>query len=215
MSKRKAAITGIYAYTPDYVLTNAELETIVDTTDEWITTRTGIKERRIEKDPSKPTSHLGMKAVEGLLKKTNTDPSQIDFLICATATPDMLFPATANIICDKVGAKNAFGFDISAACSGFLYAISIGTKFIESGTHKKVVVVGADKMSTIVNYEDRRTCIIFGDAGGAALLEPSKDGLGVQDSVLRSDGSGREYLYLTAGGSHKPASHETVDNKEH
>lgn len=215
MSKQKAAIAGIYAYTPSYVLTNAELETIVDTNDDWIVTRTGIRERRIEKDPTKASSDIGMKAVEGLLKKTNTSPAEIDLLICATATPDMLFPATANIICDKVGIKNAFSFDVSAACTGFLYALSVASKFVESGSHKKIVVVGSDKMTSIVDYEDRRTCVLFGDAAGAVLLEPSENGFGIQDSILSSDGAGREFLYLAAGGSAKPASHETVDNKEH
>ena len=215
MVKLKAAITGIFAYTPDYILTNAELEKMVDTNDEWIVSRTGIKERRIEKNPNLAASDLGAKAVEGLLNKMNLTPSDIDLLICATATPDMLFPATANIICDKIGIKNGFGFDVSAACSGFLYGLSIASKFIESGSHKKIVVVGTDKMSSIVDYEDRRTCILFGDAAGAALLEPLENGLGIQDAILRSDGVGRKYLYLTAGGSAKPASYETVAAKEH
>lgn len=215
MNKITAAITGIHGYVPDYVLTNKELEGMVDTNDDWITTRTGIKERRILKGEGKGTSDLGVEAIKGLLKKTNTDVSEIDMIICATATPDMLFPSTACIIADKVGAINAFGYDLMAACSGFLYSLATASKFIESGANKKIIVVGADKMSSIVDYQDRATCIIFGDGAGAVLLEPSSDGLGVQDCILRSDGSGRNSLYLKAGGSVKPASHETVDAREH
>ena len=215
MSKITAAITGIQGYVPDYILTNKELETMVDTNDEWITTRTGVKERRILKGEGKGSSDMGAEAVKGLLKKTNTTAEEIDLIICATATPDMIFPSTACIIADKVGAKNAFAYDIMAACSGFLYSVDTASKFIESGSYKKIIVVGADKMSSIVDYTDRSTCILFGDGAGAVLLEPSEKGLGIQDSILKSDGSGRNFLYLKAGGSVKPASHETIDNKEH
>jgi len=215
MIKQRAAITGIQGYVPDYILTNKELETYLDTNDEWITSRTGIKERRILKGEGKGSSDLGAEAVKGLLKKTNISAEEIDLIICATATPDMIFPSTACIIADKVGAKNAFAYDLMAACSGFLYALSTASKFIETGTHKKVIVVGADKMSSIVDYQDRTTCIIFGDGAGAVMLEPSRDGLGVQDAILRSDGSGREFLHMKAGGSVKPASHETIDAREH
>ena len=215
MGKNIAAITGVQGYVPDYILTNKELEKIVDTNDEWIISRTGIKERRILKGEGKGTSILGIEAVKGLLKKTNINAEEVDLIICATATPDMIFPSTACIIADKVGASNAFAYDLMAACSGFLYALSTASKFIETGTYKKVIVVGADKMSSIVNYEDRATCIIFGDGGGAVMLQPSKDGLGIQDAILKSDGSGSEFLHMKAGGSAKPASHETVDAKEH
>ena len=215
MSKFRAAITGIQAYAPDYILTNQELENMVDTTDEWITTRTGIKERHIQKGKGLGTSDMAVKAVEGLLEKTGTSPDDIDLVICATVTPDMLFPATANIICDKAGIKNAFSFDLNAACSGFIYALITANKFIESGSHKKVLVIGADKMSSIVDYTDRQTCIIFGDAAGAVLLEPSTDDNGIIDSILRTDGSGRVHLHQKAGGSVKPPSYETIDAKEH
>ena len=215
MGKITAAITGIQGYVPDYILTNKELETMVDTNDEWITTRTGVKERRILKGEGKGSSDMGAEAVKGLLKKTNTDAEEIDLIICATATPDMIFPSTACIIADKVGAKNAFAYDIMAACSGFLFSVDTASKFIESGSYKKVIVVGADKMSSIVDYTDRSTCILFGDGAGAVLLEPSEKGLGIQDSILKSDGSGRNFLYLKAGGSVKPASYETIDAKEH
>ncbi|MBT4881894.1 MAG: beta-ketoacyl-ACP synthase 3, partial [Flavobacteriales bacterium] len=199
MGKINAAITGIQGYVPEYVLTNKELETYVETNDEWITSRTGIKERRILKGEGKGTSDLGTEAINGLLKKTNTSAEDIDLIICATATPDMVFPSTACIIADKVGAKNAFAYDLMAACSGFLYALSTASKFIETGTYKKVIVVGADKMSSIVDYTDRATCIIFGDGAGAVLLEPTDDGLGIQDAILRSDGAGREFLHMKAG----------------
>lgn len=215
MEKTRAAITGVFGYVPDYVLTNKELEVMVDTTDEWIQSRTGIQERRILKGEGKGTSDMGAAAVLGLLAKKEIDANEIDLLICATTTPDMQFPATANIITDKIGAKNAFGFDINAACSGFIYALSTAAKFIESGSYKKIVVVGGDKMSSIINYEDRTTCIIFGDGAGAVLLEPSTDENGIVDSILKSDGSGRIHLHQKAGGSAKPASHETVDAKEH
>tara|TARA_R110000796_G_scaffold74374_1_gene167203 strand:+ start:165067 stop:166065 length:999 start_codon:yes stop_codon:yes gene_type:complete len=215
MTKIRAKISGVNGWVPDYVLTNKELETIVDTTDEWITSRTGIKERRILKGEGQGTSILGIEAVKGLLEKTNTDPSEIDLLICATTTPDMMFPATANIIADAIGAKNAFSYDLQAACSGFIYAVTTGSQFIETGKYKKVVVVGADKMSSIIDYNERTTCIIFGDGGGAVLLEPTEENVGIMDSILRSDGSGAQHLHMKAGGSRKPASYETVDNREH
>ena len=215
MKKITAAITGIEGYVPDYILTNKELETYVDTNDEWIVSRTGIKERRILKEKGKGTSVLGIKAVKGLLKKTDTEAKNIDLIICATATPDMIFPSTACIIADKIGAINAFAYDLMAACSGFLYALSTASKFIETGTYKKIIVVGADKMSSIIDYKDRATCIIFGDGAGAVMLEPSEEGLGIQDAILKSDGSGSEFLHMKAGGSAKPASHKTVDAREH
>jgi len=215
MTKIKAAIKGVAGYVPDYILTNSELEKMVDTTDEWIMTRTGIKERRILKGEGIGASDAGAKAVEALLAKTGTSPDEVDFLLCATVTPDMQFPATANIICDKVGIKNAFSFDLNAGCSGFLYALVTASKFIESGTHKKVIVVGAEKMSSIADYQDRATCIIFGDGAGAVLLEPTNDDCGLIDSILRVDGSGRQFLHQKAGGSVKPASHATVDAREH
>ena len=215
MEKVSAKITGVHGYVPDYVLSNAELETMVDTSDEWITTRTGIKERRILKGQDQGTSVIGIEAVKGLLEKTNTDPAEIDLIICATVTPDMVFPSTANIIADGVGAINSFSYDLQAACSGFLYALSTGAKFIESGAYKKVVVIGADKMSSIIDYTDRTTCIIFGDGGGAVLLEPTTEPLGVVDSILRADGSGAAFLHMKAGGSKRPATHETIDAREH
>jgi 3-oxoacyl-[acyl-carrier-protein] synthase-3 len=215
MSKIQAAITGVHSWVPEYRLTNAILETMVDTNDAWIISRTGIKERRILKEEGAGTSHIGEQAVNGLLEKTNTKAEEIDFIICATTTPDMQFPATANIIADKCGLINAFGYDLNAACSGFLYALTTASKFIESGLYKKVIVVGADKMSSIIDYEDRRTCIIFGDGGGAVLLEPTTDGTGITDTLLKSDGSGRVFLHMKAGGSARPASHETVDAREH
>ena len=213
--KNRAKITGVHGYVPDYVLDNSELEKIVDTTNEWIVTRTGIKERRILKGENKGTSILGVNCNKGLLEKTNTDPKDIDLIICATVTPDMLFPSTANLIADRVGATNSYGFDISAACSGFLFALTTGSQFIEAGTHKKVVVIGADKMSSIIDYDERKNCVLFGDGGGAVLLEPSKDHTGIQDYILKSDGSGGDMLCLKAGGSLRPASYETIKNKEH
>ncbi|MDA9227601.1 ketoacyl-ACP synthase III [Flavobacteriales bacterium] len=215
MKKINAAITGIKGYVPDYVLDNKELEKLVDTNDEWIVSRTGIKERRILKGENKGSSDLGTAAVNGLLKKTNTLPEEIDLLICATATPDMLFPSTACLIANKIGAGNICAFDIMAACSGFLYALSTASKFIETGTYKKVIVVGCDKMSSIVDYTDRTTCVLFGDGAGAILLEPNFEGLGVQDTILRSDGGGGEFLRQKAGGSLHPASHKTIDAREH
>jgi len=215
MNKIRAAITGIAAYVPDYVLTNEELSHMVDTTDEWIMTRIGIKERRILKGEGKGTSDMGAAAVKRLLKKTGTDPSEIDMLICAVVTPDMLFPATANIISDKTGVKNAFGFDVNAGCSSFLYALVTASKFVESGSHKKVIVVGADKMSSIVDYTDRATCPIFGDGAGAVLLEPTTEDVGVMDAIMEVDGAGRKHLHQVAGGSVKPPTHETIDAREH
>jgi 3-oxoacyl-[acyl-carrier-protein] synthase-3 len=215
MTQIKAAITGICGYVPDYILTNAELETMVDTSDEWIVSRTGIKERRILKGEGMGTSHMGAEAIKGLLRKTDTRPEDIDLIICSTTTPDFVFPASANIISDMVGAKNAFSYDMQAACSGFLYAMSTAAQFIETGRYRKVIVVGADKMSSIVDYQDRSTCIIFGDGAGAALLEPSTDGNGLIDFVLKSDGSGINHLVQKAGGSRRPPSIETITNREH
>jgi 3-oxoacyl-(acyl-carrier-protein) synthase III len=211
MSKIHAAITAVHGYVPDYVLTNQELETMVDTNDEWITTRTGIKERRILKGEGKATSDMAVPAVLGLLEKRGIGAEEIDLIIFCTVTPDMPFPATANILADKIGAVNAWGYDLMAACSGFIYGLATGAQFIESGKHKKVLVVGGDKMSSIINYKDRTTCIIFGDGCGAALLEPNDEGFGIIDSILKSDGSGCPYLNIKAGGSLHPASHETVD----
>jgi len=215
MQKIHAAITAVGGYVPDYVLTNQELETIVDTTDEWITSRTGIKERHILKGEGLGTSDMAVEAVKDLLAKRGIDPMEIEMVVCATTTPDMQFPATANIISDKVGMRNAFGYDVNAACSGFMYALTVGSQFIETGRFKKVIVIGADKMSSILDYEDRTTCIIFGDGAGAVLLEPNTEGYGLIDSVLRSDGAGRVHLHQKAGGSVKPATVETVMNKEH
>lgn len=213
--KLTAAITGVGAYVPEYVLTNQELEQLVDTNDEWIQTRTGIKERRILKGENQGASVMGIKAVQQLLAKTGTRSEEVELLICATATPDMIFPSTANIICEGVGIKNAFGYDISAACSGFLFALATGSSFIRAGLYKKVVIVGADKMSAITDYTDRSTCILFGDGAGAVLLEPSTDDYGIIDQELRSDGVGANYLYQKAGGSRRPSSIETVTNREH
>jgi 3-oxoacyl-[acyl-carrier-protein] synthase-3 len=215
MSKIQAAITGVNCYVPDYVLTNAELEKMVDTNDEWIRSRTGIQERRILKGEGRGTSVMGIEAVKGLLEKTNTDPSEIELVICATVTADMQFPDTANIIADEVGIKNAFCYDINAACSGFIYALTTAARFIEAGAHKKVIVIGADKMSSIVDYTDRATCIIFGDGAGAVLLEPNTEGYGMVDSLLKSDGAGRVFLHQKAGGSAFPPTQETVANREH
>lgn len=215
MTKIRAAITGVGGYVPDYILTNHELETMVDTNDDWITSRTGIKERRILKGEGLGTSYMGTKAVEELLRKTKTDPKEIDLIIFATVTPDMPFPATANLVADQIGATNAFSYDISAACSGFIYALTTGAKFVESGAYKKVVVIGGDKMSSIINYQDRTTCIIFGDGAGAVLLEPTTEEVGVMDSIHKSDGSGANYLHMKAGGSRIPASHESVDARQH
>ncbi len=215
MAKITAAVTGIGSYVPDYILTNDELSKMVDTTDEWIMTRIGIKERHILKEEGEGTSFLGVKAVNELLKKTNTSADEVDLLICATVTPDHVFPATANIIADKVGIKGAFHFDINAGCSGFLYALATGSRFVESGQYKKVIVVGADKMSSIVDYTDRSVSPIFGDGAGAVMLEPNTEGLGVVDMILESDGVGRHHLHQKAGGSVKPSSHESIDAREH
>jgi len=214
MARIKAAITGVSGYVPDYVLTNAELEKIVDTNDEWIVSRTGIKERRILKGENTGTSDLLIPAVKDLLAKTNTDPKDIDVIICATTTPDYVFPATANIVGLAVGAVNAYGYDVSAACSGFLFSLTTGVQFIESGRYKKVLVLGGDKMSSIVDYQDRSTCIIFGDGAGAVLLEPSEE-YGIEDFIMRTDGVGLPYLHQKAGGSRRPASHDTVDGRMH
>jgi len=213
--KVTAAITAVGGYVPPDKLTNFDLEKMVDTNDEWIRTRTGITERRILKGEGLATSDMVVPAVKDLLQKRGIEVTEIDCMIVATVTPDMVFPATANIACDKLGAKNAWGFDLSAACSGFLYAVTTGASLIESGRYKKVVVVGADKMSAIVDYTDRNTCVLFGDGAGAVLLEPNHEGYGVLDSILRSDGSGAPYLHMKAGGSLRPASHDTVNNKEH
>lgn len=213
MKKITAAITGIQGYVPDYVLTNEELSKIVDTSDEWITSRTGIKERRILKEGG--SSDIAAAAVKALLEKKQIDPLEIDLVICATVTPDYPFPSTANVVCDKIGMKNAWGYDLIAACSGFIYGLATGAQFIETGRYKKVLVIGVDKMSAILDYEDRTTCVIFGDGGGVALLEPNEEGFGVQDFILRSDGAGRNYLLQPAGGSLQPATHETVDKRLH
>jgi len=215
MDKIRAMITGIQGYVPEYRLTNKELESLVETNDEWIISRTGIKERRILKGENQGTSVMGAAAVKGLLEKTGTDPMDIELIICATVTPDMPFPASANLIADQVGAKKSYSFDVSAACSGFLYALQLGAQFIQSGTHKKVVVVGADKMSAIVDYQDRTTCILFGDGAGAVLLEPTTEELGVMDAILKADGAGAPYLHMKAGGSRKPATAETLAAREH
>lgn len=216
MGKITAAITGVHGYVPDYVMTNKELESFVDTNDEWIVTRTGIKERRVLKEEGVGTSKIAEEAIKELLIKTNTKPEEVELVICCTTTPDMVFPATANLVCANMGFTNAWGYDLQAACSGFLFGLSTGTQFIESGKYKKVIVIGADKMSSIINYHDRTTCIIFGDGGGAVMLEPSEDNeVGIRDFVMHSDGNGWPYLHMKAGGSRRPASHETVDNHEH
>ena len=213
--KIRAAITGVGGYVPDYILTNKELETMVDTNDEWITSRTGIKERRILKGENQGVSVLGIEAMKDMLRKTGIDPKEIDCVIFATVTADMTFPATANIVATAVGATNAFSFDMGAACSGFIYALTTGASFIQSGMYKKVVVIGGDKMSAILDYTDRTTCIIFGDGAGCVLLEPTHEEVGVMDAILKSDGAGETYLHMKAGGSRMPASHETVDRRLH
>jgi 3-oxoacyl-[acyl-carrier-protein] synthase-3 len=213
MKKIHAAVTGVSGFVPEHVLSNEDLAKIVDTSDEWITTRTGIKERRIMREGA--SSDIALNAVQGLLKKTNTNPLDVELVILATVTPDFPFPSTANVLCDKAGMTNAWGFDLNAACSGFIYALSTGAQFIETGRYKKVVVVGVDKMTSILDYQDRTTCVIFGDGGGAVLLEPNEEGLGIQDFILRSDGAGRHYLVQPAGGSLNPASVETVENRMH
>lgn len=213
MKKVTAAITGVQGYVPETVLSNEDLAKIVDTSDEWITTRTGIKERRIMKNGA--SSDMAAEAVKGLLEKTGVDPLDIELVLVATVTPDYPFPSTANVVCDKVGMKNAWGYDLIAACSGFIYALSTGAQFIETGRHKKVIVVGVDKMTSILDYQDRTTCVIFGDGAGAVLLEPNEEGMGIQDFILRSDGSGRQYLIQPGGGSANPPSHQTVEDRMH
>lgn len=213
--KVTAAITAVGGYVPETVLTNADLEKMVDTTDEWIRSRTGIIERRILKEEGKATSDLAVRAILPMLEKKGIDPLEIEVIIVGTVTGDYVFPSTANVVADKIGAKNAWSFDVSAACSGFLYALETGSKFIESGKYKKVLVVGADKMSAIIDYTDRNTCIIFGDGAGCVMLEPNTEGYGVLDSKLHSDGSGREFLVQKAGGSLLPPSHETIDQRLH
>ncbi|MHB1278177.1 MAG: beta-ketoacyl-ACP synthase III [Bacteroidia bacterium] len=215
MNKIRAAITAVGGYVPPDVLTNADLEKMVETSDEWIMSRTGIKERHILKGEGKGVSEMMFHAVTNMLEKNNIDPLDIDFILCSTITGDMIFPATANILGDLIGAKNAWGFDLGAACSGFLYGMEVASKMVESGKYKKVLLVGADKMSSIIDYTDRNTCIIFGDGAGCVLLEPDTEGYGVQDSILKSDGAGRLYLHQKAGGSAKPPTHETVDAREH
>ncbi len=213
MGKITAAITGVEGYVPDEVMTNDDLAKIVDTSDEWITTRTGIKERRILREGG--ASDIAAAAVDRLLKKKGLDPLEIDLVICATVTPDYPFPSTSNVVCDKIGMKNAWGYDLIAACSGFIYGLATGAQFVETGRYKKVIVIGVDKMSAILDYQDRTTCVIFGDGGGAVLLEPNDEGLGVQDFILRSDGAGRNYLLQPGGGSLNPASAETVEKRMH
>ncbi len=215
MTKIRAAITGVAGYAPEYILNNEELSRMVDTTDEWIMTRIGIRERHILKGEGLASSDMGTEAVKLLLAKTNTNPEDVDLVICATVTPDMMFPATANIISDKCGITNAFSYDMNAACSSFLFALTVGQKFVESGTHKKVIIVGADKMSAITDYTDRAVCPLFGDAAAAVMLEPTSEDVGMIDSIFKTNGIGRHHLYMKAGGSQRPASHETVDNKEH
>jgi 3-oxoacyl-[acyl-carrier-protein] synthase III len=215
MTKIRAAITGIQAWVPEYRLTNEELSKLVDTTDEWIMQRIGIKERRILKDPALATSDMAAEAVKGLLEKTGTRPEEIELVICATITPDMIFPSTSNLVCYKAGLINAWGFDLAAACSGFIFALETGNNFISSGAYKKIIIIGADKMSSITNYSDRTTCPLFGDAATAVLLEPSKDENGIIDHILAVDGSGHKHLQLKAGGSLHPSSHDTVCRKEH
>ncbi|TVR79562.1 MAG: ketoacyl-ACP synthase III [Chitinophagaceae bacterium] len=215
MNNVLAAITGVHGYLPETKLTNAELEKMVDTTEDWILSRTGIAERRILKEKGKATSDMAVHAVNGLLKKTNTAAEEVELIICATVTGDMTFPATANIIADKTGLSNAFGYDLNAACSGFIYALHTASQFIQSKTYKKIIVVGADKMSSIINYKDRKTCIIFGDGAAAVMLEPEEDGTGIQDAYMKSDGSGRVFLHQKAGGSLHPPTKETVEAEEH
>ena len=215
MNKITAAITCVNGYVPPDLLTNKDLEKMVDTTDEWILTRTGIRERHILKDPALATSDMAVEAVKGLLAKRGITAEDIDLIVFATVTPDLIFPSSACILADKIGAKNAFGYDLAAACSGFLFALETGAKFVESGKYKKVLVVGGDKMSSIIDYTDRNTCIIFGDGLGCVLLEPNEEGYGVIDSILKIDGHGRHFLHQKAGGSLKPPTHETVDAKEH
>ena len=215
MGEINASITGVGGYVPDYVLTNEELSRMVDTTDEWIMTRIGIKERRILKERGKGSSVMAEQAVRQLLEKTGTKPEEVDMVIMGTVTPDRLFPASANIVSEKVGIKNAFSYDLNAGCSSFLYALTTASKFVESGTHKKVVVIGADKMSAITDYQNRATCPLFGDAAAAVMLEPTEENNGVMDSILKTDGVGVKWLYQEAGGSENPPTHETIDARQH
>lgn len=215
MNRLRTIITGVGVYYPDYILNNDELSRMVETSDEWIMTRVGIKERRILKDPTKGSAYMGAKAVEDLLKKTGTHPDEVDLLICATVTPDMHFPANAQVIADMVGIKNAFGFDLNAGCSGFIFGLVTASQYVQNGRYRKVVFVGAEKMSVITDYTDRKTCPLFGDAAAAVLLEPTEEEFGVMDYILRSDGMGRDHLYMKAGGSLNPPSIQTVTNREH
>ncbi|WP_332922315.1 beta-ketoacyl-ACP synthase III [Persicobacter psychrovividus] len=215
MKKLNAMVSGVHGYVPDFVMDNKEWAKYVDTNDEWIVSRTGIKERRFLKGEDQGSSVMGIEAVKGLLEKTNTAPEEVDLVLCCTVTPDMFFPATANIIANGVGAKNAFGFDLNAACSGFLYGLVTGSQFIETGKYKKVVVVGADKMSSIIDYNNRSTCVLFGDGAAAVMLEPTEEAVGVIDSELQADGVGEPYLHMKAGGSRRPSTHETIDANEH
>ncbi len=215
MSKITAAITAVGGYVPDYVLSNQVLETMVDTNDEWITSRTGIKERRILKGEGLGTSYLAIQAAKDLLKKGNIDPLEIDLVIMATATPDMLVASTGVYVASQIGATNAFAYDLQAACSSFLFGMSTASAYIESGRYKKILLIGADKMSSIIDYTDRTTCIIFGDGAGAVLFEPNFEGLGFQDEIMKSDGIGRDFLKMDAGGSMLPPSHETIDARKH
>ena len=215
MENLKAAVTGVHGYVPDFVMDNKEWAKYVDTNDEWIVSRTGIKERRFLKGEDQGSSVMGIEAVKGLLEKTDTKPEEVDLVICCTVTPDMFFPATANIIAHGVGASNAFGYDMNAACSGFLYGLVTGSQFIETGKYKKVVVVGADKMSSIIDFTDRTTCVLFGDGAAAVMLEPTTEEFGIMDSELQADGVGEPYLHMKAGGSRRPPSHETIEAKEH
>ena len=211
----RAAITGVHGHLPQYVLNNQEIAKMVDTTDAWIVERTGIRERRILKGEGLGTSHMGAEAVRGLLEKTRTAPGDVDLLICATTTPDFVFPSTANLICDMVGIRNIGSFDVQAACSGFIYAVTIASQFIETGKYRKIVVVGADKMSSIIDYTDRATCVLFGDAAGAVMLEPSTNRRGIIDSLISSDGAGMQFLHQKAGGSRMPPTAETVARRLH
>jgi len=215
MKKTSAVITAVGGYVPDYILNNQELSSMVDTTDEWIMSRVGIKERHIQKGEGLGASDMGVEAIKEIFEKTGTKPEEIDLVICATVTPDHPFPATANIIADKLDIRDAHGFDINGACSGFLYALDTASRFIESGGKKKVIVVGAEKMSSIVDYTDRTTCVLFGDGAAAVLLEPTEEEIGIRDRILKSDGFGRVHLHMKAGGSVYPSSHETIDKKMH
>lgn len=215
MAKVNAAITGVSKYLPEYILTNDELSKMMDTSDEWIMTRIGIKERRIMKDKDKATVYMGVQTVKSLLEKTNTNPEDVDLLILASVTPDYIFPASSNVIAYEAGLKNSFSFDINAACSGFLFALTTASKYIETGTAKKAIVLGAEKMSSLVNYEDRSVAPIFGDGAAAVLLEPTTENYGILDSKLHNDGYGLKHLHQKAGGSLRPPTHETIDNKEH